>query len=49
MKRASVFGAVAGYMFALVLLLVAVGIGVISARPGASTQTPAGGQVEHQK
>jgi hypothetical protein len=46
MKRASIVGAVAGYVFALVLLLLAIGIGVISARTDPSTQTPATGQVQ---
>ena len=39
MNRASAVGAIAGYVFGLVLLLVAIGIGVISARMGTPTQT----------
>jgi hypothetical protein len=38
-NRASIPGAVAGYVFALVLLLPAVGIGVVSARTGTPAQT----------
>jgi hypothetical protein len=39
MNRASAVGAIAGYVFALVLLLLAIGIGVISARTDTPTQT----------
>jgi hypothetical protein len=39
MNRASAVAAVAGYVLSLVLLLLAIGIGVMSARPGTPTHT----------
>jgi hypothetical protein len=38
-NRASAVGAIAGYVFALVLLLLAIGLGVMSARTSTPTQT----------
>jgi hypothetical protein len=39
MNRASAVGAIAGYVCALVLLLLAIGVGVMSARTATPTQT----------
>jgi hypothetical protein len=39
MNRASAVAAIAGYVLSLVLVLLAIGIGVMSARPGTPTHT----------